>query len=113
MGRLEIWKLVFSIICTTIPALSVWPDQQRHTFTNLKPGTEYSLLLLADNESRHIVSVRTHFGEFHQPLRSTVLHHELKPGVHVRAPADRSSEEVGGRSARSDQSRDLVLMSSI
>ncbi|XP_040012090.1 interleukin-6 receptor subunit beta isoform X2 [Xiphias gladius] len=50
--------------------LSVWPDQQRHTFTNLKPGTEYSLLLLADNESRHIVSVRTHFDEV--PVVATV-----------------------------------------
>ncbi|KAK5607930.1 hypothetical protein CRENBAI_008493 [Crenichthys baileyi] len=44
--------------------LSLWPDQQhQHTFSNLTPSTEYSLLLLADNVSRTIVLVATHFDE--------------------------------------------------
>ncbi|XP_042337776.1 uncharacterized protein LOC121938661 [Plectropomus leopardus] len=43
--------------------LSLWPDQRQHTFLNLKPNTEYSLLLLADNVSRSFISVRTDFDE--------------------------------------------------
>ncbi|MEQ2218183.1 hypothetical protein XENOCAPTIV_030676, partial [Xenoophorus captivus] len=48
--------------------LSLWPDQQhQHTFSNLTPSTEYSLLLLADNLSRSIILVATHFGEIFSP----------------------------------------------
>ncbi|KAM7415561.1 hypothetical protein PAMA_017867 [Pampus argenteus] len=43
--------------------LSVWPDQNRHTFSNLKPNTEYSFLLLADNVSRNIITFRTDVDE--------------------------------------------------
>ncbi|XP_063753008.1 interleukin-6 receptor subunit beta isoform X2 [Eleginops maclovinus] len=43
--------------------LSLWPDQRQLTFINLKPNTEYSLLLLADNETRSIIPVRTNFDE--------------------------------------------------
>lgn len=45
------------------PALSLWPDQWQLTFNNLKPNTEYSLLLLADDVSRNIILVRTDFSE--------------------------------------------------
>lgn len=54
----------------TFPTLPLWPDQWQHTLPNLKPNTEYSLLLLADNvprnsvEIREIISVRTDYGEF-------------------------------------------------
>nr|XP_043882084.1 interleukin-6 receptor subunit beta isoform X2 [Solea senegalensis] len=41
--------------------VSLWPEEQQHTFTNLSPDTEYSLHLLADNDSTNIVSVRTEF----------------------------------------------------
>ncbi|KAI3372951.1 hypothetical protein L3Q82_023397 [Scortum barcoo] len=43
--------------------LSLWPDQWQHTVLNLKPNTEYSLLLLADNVSRNIIPIRTDFDE--------------------------------------------------
>ncbi|XP_038559756.1 interleukin-6 receptor subunit beta isoform X2 [Micropterus salmoides] len=46
-----------------LTALSLWPDQQQHKLLNLKPNTEYALLLLADNVSRNIIFVRTHFDE--------------------------------------------------
>ncbi|XP_070820044.1 interleukin-6 receptor subunit beta [Chaetodon trifascialis] len=46
-----------------IQTLSLWPDQWQHTLLNLKPNTEYSLLLLADNVSRDIIPVRTDFDE--------------------------------------------------
>ncbi|XP_076586604.1 interleukin-6 receptor subunit beta [Chaetodon auriga] len=46
-----------------IRTLSLWPDQRQHTLLNLKPNTEYSLLLLADNVSRDIIPVRTDFDE--------------------------------------------------
>ncbi|XP_069562112.1 interleukin-6 receptor subunit beta [Brachyistius frenatus] len=42
-------------------ALSLWPDQWQHSFFNLTPNTEYSLLLLADNVSMSIVPVTTYF----------------------------------------------------
>lgn len=51
-------------IVLSFPALSLWPDQSQHTLINLKPNTEYSLLLLADNVSRDIIPVRTDFGEY-------------------------------------------------
>ncbi|CAJ1069675.1 interleukin-6 receptor subunit beta [Xyrichtys novacula] len=41
--------------------LSLYPDQWQHTFINLRPNTEYSLLLLADNASRSILTVTTDF----------------------------------------------------
>ncbi|XP_038554248.1 uncharacterized protein LOC119887596 [Micropterus salmoides] len=41
-----------------LTALSLWPDQQQHKLLNLKPNTEYALLLLADNVSRNIIFVR-------------------------------------------------------
>ncbi|XP_078141249.1 interleukin-6 receptor subunit beta [Centroberyx gerrardi] len=44
-------------------ALPVWPDQWQHTFLNLSPSTEYSVLLLADNTSRVIIPFRTAFDE--------------------------------------------------
>ncbi|XP_032434295.1 uncharacterized protein LOC116729712 isoform X1 [Xiphophorus hellerii] len=44
-------------------SLSLWPDQQQHTFSNLTPSTEYSLLLLADDVSRIIIPVATHYDE--------------------------------------------------
>ncbi|XP_042277102.1 interleukin-6 receptor subunit beta [Thunnus maccoyii] len=43
--------------------LLLWPDQWQHTFLHLEPNTEYSLHLLADNVSRNIIPVRTHFDE--------------------------------------------------
>ncbi|KAG7232418.1 hypothetical protein INR49_008881 [Caranx melampygus] len=36
----------------TVGVVTVWPDQSQHSFTNLKPDTEYSLLLLADDFPR-------------------------------------------------------------
>uniref|UniRef100_A0A672FE55 Fibronectin type-III domain-containing protein n=1 Tax=Salarias fasciatus TaxID=181472 RepID=A0A672FE55_SALFA len=42
---------------------SIWPDQNRLTFSNLTPSTEYSLHLLADDSSTHIVQQKTHFDE--------------------------------------------------
>ncbi|XP_040898632.1 interleukin-6 receptor subunit beta [Toxotes jaculatrix] len=47
----------------TIRAVSVWPDQWQHTFPHLRPNTEYHLLLMADNVSRNIITVRTGFDE--------------------------------------------------
>ncbi|XP_071381034.1 interleukin-6 receptor subunit beta [Centroberyx affinis] len=44
-------------------ALPVWPDQWQHTFLNLTPSTEYSVLLLADNATRVIIPIRTAFDE--------------------------------------------------
>ncbi|KAM7391046.1 hypothetical protein PAMP_021763 [Pampus punctatissimus] len=44
-------------------SLLVRPDQRRHTFSNLKPNTGYSLLLLADNVSRNIITFRTDVGD--------------------------------------------------
>uniref|UniRef100_A0A671X218 Fibronectin type-III domain-containing protein n=2 Tax=Sparus aurata TaxID=8175 RepID=A0A671X218_SPAAU len=45
-------------------ALFLWPDQMHnHTFLNLNPDTEYSLLLMADNVSRNIIPVRKDFDE--------------------------------------------------
>ncbi|XP_034546895.1 interleukin-6 receptor subunit beta [Notolabrus celidotus] len=44
-------------------SLSLWPDQQQHTFHDLEPSTEYSLHLLADNTSRSILTVTTDFNE--------------------------------------------------
>lgn len=47
----------------SLEAVSLWPDQLQHTFFNLTPDTEYSVLLQADNVSRSIVTVSTYFGE--------------------------------------------------
>uniref|UniRef100_A0A3B4YUZ0 Interleukin-6 receptor subunit beta-like n=1 Tax=Seriola lalandi dorsalis TaxID=1841481 RepID=A0A3B4YUZ0_SERLL len=41
--------------------VTLWPDQRQHTFPNLKPHTEYSLFLLADNFSIYDLSVTTDF----------------------------------------------------
>ncbi|XP_060895020.1 uncharacterized protein LOC132974762 isoform X2 [Labrus mixtus] len=49
--------------------VSLWPDKQQHTFLNLKPNTDYSLLLLADGASRSIIAVTTDFDEV--PLVAT------------------------------------------
>nr|AAR25690.1 class I helical cytokine receptor number 27 [Tetraodon nigroviridis] len=46
-----------------VQTASLWPDQWEHTFYHLKPNTEYSLVLLADNVSRHTTSVKTDFDE--------------------------------------------------
>ncbi|XP_056888724.1 uncharacterized protein LOC130525702 isoform X2 [Takifugu flavidus] len=43
--------------------ISLWPDQWQHTFSQLTPSTEYSLVLLADNVSKHTTSVQTSFDE--------------------------------------------------
>ncbi|XP_013870098.1 interleukin-6 receptor subunit beta [Austrofundulus limnaeus] len=43
--------------------VSLWPDQLQHTFFNLTPNTEYSVLLQADNVSRSILTVSTYFDE--------------------------------------------------
>lgn len=45
------------------PVVSLWPDQQQHTFSNLSSNTEYSLVLLADNNSRSIEHVTTGYNE--------------------------------------------------
>nr|XP_015815913.2 interleukin-6 receptor subunit beta [Nothobranchius furzeri] len=44
----------------TVP---LWPDQRQHTFFNLTPNTEYSLLLLADGAAKSTVTVTTHYDE--------------------------------------------------
>ncbi|KAM4745459.1 uncharacterized protein FYW61_013070 isoform 2-T2 [Anableps anableps] len=54
-------------------ALTLWPDQQQHTFSNLTPSTEYSLLLLADNVSRTIIPVATYFDEVPAVATATPL----------------------------------------
>ncbi|XP_014912348.1 interleukin-6 receptor subunit beta isoform X1 [Poecilia latipinna] len=53
--------------------LSLWPDQQQqqHTFSNLTPSTEYSVLLLADNFSLRIIPVATLYDEV--PAVATVI----------------------------------------
>ncbi|XP_041793945.1 interleukin-6 receptor subunit beta isoform X2 [Chelmon rostratus] len=56
-----------------IQTLSLWPDQSQHTLINLKPNTEYSLLLLADNVSRDIIPVRTDFDEVTAVATATPL----------------------------------------
>nr|XP_046241778.1 interleukin-31 receptor subunit alpha isoform X2 [Scatophagus argus] len=43
--------------------LSLWPDQWQHILLDLKPNTEYSLVLLADNISQNIIPARTVFDE--------------------------------------------------
>ncbi|XP_074495632.1 interleukin-6 receptor subunit beta [Sebastes fasciatus] len=54
--------------------LSLWPDQKTdHTFLDLNPDTEYSLLLLADDVSRSIIPVRTHFDEVPAVAAATPL----------------------------------------
>ncbi|XP_022623829.1 interleukin-6 receptor subunit beta-like [Seriola dumerili] len=47
----------------TVGAVTLWPDQRQHTFPNLKPHTEYSLFLLADNFSSYDFSITTDFDE--------------------------------------------------
>ncbi|XP_041855587.1 interleukin-6 receptor subunit beta isoform X2 [Melanotaenia boesemani] len=51
--------------------LFLWSDQRQHTFSSLKPNTEYSLLLLADNVSRNVLTVVTEFDEV--PTVATVI----------------------------------------
>ncbi|XP_059184696.1 interleukin-6 receptor subunit beta [Centropristis striata] len=53
--------------------LSLWPDQQQLTFHKLKPDTEYSLLLLADDDARNIIPVRTNFDELPAVAAATPL----------------------------------------
>ncbi|XP_078107633.1 interleukin-6 receptor subunit beta [Sander vitreus] len=53
--------------------LSLWPDHLQLTFNNLKPNTEYSLLLLADDVSRNIIPVRTDFDEMPVVATATPL----------------------------------------
>ncbi|XP_029999354.1 interleukin-6 receptor subunit beta [Sphaeramia orbicularis] len=50
--------------------VSVHLDQWQNTFLDLKPSTEYSLILLADNISRNIITVRTDFDKV--PMVATV-----------------------------------------
>uniref|UniRef100_A0A1A7XNL9 Fibronectin type-III domain-containing protein n=3 Tax=Iconisemion striatum TaxID=60296 RepID=A0A1A7XNL9_9TELE len=51
--------------------LPLWPDQRQHTFFNLTPNTEYSLLLLADGAPKSTVTVTTHFDEV--PVVATAI----------------------------------------
>ncbi|XP_029915578.1 interleukin-6 receptor subunit beta [Myripristis murdjan] len=53
--------------------LSVWPDQSEHTFLNLTPNTEYSVLLLADDASRELIPIKTDFDEFTAVATATPL----------------------------------------
>ncbi|XP_076007042.1 interleukin-6 receptor subunit beta [Genypterus blacodes] len=39
--------------------VQLWPDQRQHTFLNLTPNTEYSLILLAGNVSMDIIVITT------------------------------------------------------
>ncbi|XP_073322228.1 interleukin-6 receptor subunit beta [Pagrus major] len=58
----------------SFPSLFLWPDQMHnHTFLNLNPDTEYSLLLLADNVSRNIIPVRKDFGGSRGVTVATVI----------------------------------------
>ncbi|XP_041642778.1 interleukin-6 receptor subunit beta [Cheilinus undulatus] len=50
--------------------LPLWPDQQQHTFVNLQPNTDYSLVLMADDYSRSIIPLTTDFDEV--PVVATV-----------------------------------------
>ncbi|XP_061566096.1 interleukin-6 receptor subunit beta [Cololabis saira] len=43
--------------------LSLWPDQQLLTFSNLTPSTQYVLLLMADHNPRAAVAVTTSFDD--------------------------------------------------
>ncbi|XP_017283369.1 interleukin-6 receptor subunit beta [Kryptolebias marmoratus] len=56
-----------------VQSLSLWPDQRQHSFFNLTPNTEYSLLLLADNDSRRIITVMTDFDEVPAVAAATPL----------------------------------------
>ncbi|KAF7658261.1 hypothetical protein LDENG_00015340 [Lucifuga dentata] len=51
----------------------LWPDQWQHTFLNLKPNTDYSLILLADNVSRDIIPIRTPLDEVTAAATATLL----------------------------------------
>ncbi|XP_070759859.1 interleukin-6 receptor subunit beta [Enoplosus armatus] len=53
--------------------LSVFPDQWQHKLLNLKPDTEYSLLLLADNASINKIPVRTDYDEGRVAATATPL----------------------------------------
>ncbi|KAK5909310.1 hypothetical protein CesoFtcFv8_003252 [Champsocephalus esox] len=53
--------------------LSLWPDQWQLTFINLKPNTEYSLLLLVDNATRNIIPVKTSVDEVPAVATATPL----------------------------------------
>ncbi|XP_010788218.1 uncharacterized protein [Notothenia coriiceps] len=53
--------------------LSLWPDQWQLTFINLKPDTEYSLLLLVDNATRNIIPVKTNVDEVPAVATATPL----------------------------------------
>uniref|UniRef100_A0A3Q2TSC8 Uncharacterized LOC105921800 n=1 Tax=Fundulus heteroclitus TaxID=8078 RepID=A0A3Q2TSC8_FUNHE len=53
--------------------LSLWPDQQQHTFSNLTPSTDYALLLLADHVPTTIVPVATYFDEVPAVATATPL----------------------------------------
>lgn len=58
-----VFNLRKSFLSCLFSATSLWPDQWQHTFSRLRPSTEYSLVLLADNVSKHTASVQTSFGE--------------------------------------------------
>lgn len=60
---MHVFSLRNSFLSCFFSATTLWPDQWQHTFSELKPSTEYSLLLLADNVSRHTTFVQTGFGE--------------------------------------------------
>lgn len=55
--------------------LLLWPNQSEHTFQNLTPNREYSLLLLADNSqiTREAIYTTTHFDESTATLVSSVI----------------------------------------
>lgn len=54
-------------------SVSLWPDQSQHTFFNLTPYTQYSLLLLADDVTRSIAPVTTEFDELPAVAMATPL----------------------------------------
>ncbi|XP_029367402.1 interleukin-6 receptor subunit beta isoform X2 [Echeneis naucrates] len=58
--RVNGYKVMLNRNSDTVGVASLYPDQSQHTFLSLRPNTEYSLLLLADNDSQ-ITSVRTDF----------------------------------------------------
>lgn len=68
-----------------LPAVvSLWWDQQSHTFSNLTPSTEYALVLLADDASRAIVTVATQSGQFLQDFLSVRPKADSAPKIDLK-----------------------------
>ncbi|CAL8344419.1 unnamed protein product [Lota lota] len=72
--RVERYKVVLRCNCDSEDqALLLFPDQSQHTFQNLIPNNEYSLLLLADNITRGDHIFRTPFDVSTATLVSSVI----------------------------------------